>query len=62
MDLFNITQMFHRYCHGCPELEIELIEPEKYYAADQMYMGSDCTIKCKHYELCERLMESIRGK
>lgn len=29
MDLFNITQMFHRYCHGCPELEIELIEPEK---------------------------------
>lgn len=62
MDLFNITQMFHRYCHGCSDLEIELIEPEKYYAAGQMYVGSDCTITCSHYDLCHRLRESIKEK
>ena len=43
-------------------MEIEMIEPEKYYAGGNVYFGSDCTITCSHYDLCHRLRESIKDK
>ncbi len=62
MTLFNVNQIFHKYCQGCPDMEIEMIEPEKYYAGGNVYFGSDCTITCSHYDLCHRLRESIKDK
>lgn len=46
------------YCNNCKEFEVEQVTSELYYGNEVVRVN--CLLKCKHEELCERLLRRIK--
>lgn len=49
------------YCHDCPNFDAEQ-NRLLFYSDEGLQSMSDCTISCKHKNVCKRICEHLKSK